>query len=83
MKDVIFQDLNTFINIEEFADVIMFLYRDDYYYPEQAVENGTVGQVEVIFAKQRRGPTGKVTLRFIKEYTRFVEESPREADGTA
>lgn len=82
-KRPMMSDLRDSGNIEEFADVIMFLYRDDYYYPEQAVENGTVGQVEVIFAKQRRGPTGKVTLRFIKEYTRFVEESPREADGTA
>ncbi len=30
--------------------------------------------VEVIFAKQRKGPTGTVQLRFIKEYTRFIEE---------
>ena len=75
-KRPMMSDLRDSGNIEEFADVIMFLYRDDYYYPEQAAENGTQGQVEVIFAKQRRGPTGKVTLRFIKEYTRFVEEAP-------
>lgn len=80
-KRPMMSDLRDSGNIEEFADVIMFLYRDDYYYPEQAKENGTEGLVEVIFAKQRRGPTGKVILRFIKEYTRFVEESPLQDQG--
>lgn len=84
-KRPMMSDLRDSGNIEEFADVIMFLYRDDYYYPEQAAENGTTGQVEVIFAKQRRGPTGKVVLKFIKEYTRFVEETsiqPQPGQGS-
>ncbi len=79
-KKPVMSDLRDSGNIEEFADVVMFLYREDYYYPEQAKENGTEGQVEVIFAKQRKGPTGSAHLRFIKEFTRFVEESER-ADG--
>ena len=70
-------DLRDSGSIEEFADVVMFLYREDYYYPEKAKQEGTEGQVEVIFAKQRKGPTGSAYLQFIKEYTRFVEESPR------
>jgi len=76
-KKPVMSDLRDSGNIEEFADVVMFLYREDYYYPEQARENGTEGQVEVIFAKQRKGPTGSAHLRFIKEFTRFVEESDR------
>lgn len=73
-KRPMMSDLRDSGNIEEFADVVMFLYRDDYYYPDTAQENGTEGLVEVIFAKQRKGPTGTVQLRFIKEYTRFIEE---------
>jgi len=73
-KRPVMSDLRDSGNIEEFADVIIFLYREDYYYPERAKENGTEGIVEVIFAKQRRGPTGTVKLKFYKEYTRFVDE---------
>lgn len=76
-KKPVMSDLRDSGNIEEFADVVMFLYREDYYYPEQAKENGTEGQVEVIFAKQRKGPTGSAHLRFLKEFTKFVEESER------
>ncbi|HKM17374.1 MAG TPA: replicative DNA helicase [Limnochordia bacterium] len=73
-KHPLMSDLRDSGNIEEFADVVMFLYRHDYYYPEQAESEGTEGEVEVIFAKQRKGPTGTVKLRFIKEYTRFIDE---------
>ncbi|MGI6082790.1 MAG: replicative DNA helicase [Limnochordia bacterium] len=76
-KKPVMSDLRDSGNIEEFADVVMFLYREDYYYPEKARQEGTEGQVEVIFAKQRKGPTGSAYLKFIKEYTRFVEESGR------
>lgn len=74
-KRPVMSDLRDSGNIEEFADVVVFLYRDDYYYPERARENGTEGLVDVIFAKQRKGPTGTVQLRFHREYTRFVEET--------
>ena len=77
-KRPMMSDLRDSGNIEEFADVIMFLYRDDYYYPEVAREKGTEGLVEVIFAKQRKGATGTVQLRFVKEYTRFIEETTRQ-----
>ncbi|HBG01131.1 MAG TPA: replicative DNA helicase, partial [Firmicutes bacterium] len=46
--------------------------------PDAAREKGTEGLVEVIFAKQRKGATGTVQLRFIKEFTRFIEESTRQ-----
>ena len=77
-KRPMMSDLRDSGNIEEFADVIMFLYRDDYYFPDAAREKGTEGLVEVIFAKQRKGATGTVQLRFIKEFTRFIEESRRQ-----
>lgn len=73
-KRPVMSDLRDSGNIEEFADVVVFLYRDDYYYPERARENGTEGLVDIIFAKQRKGPTGSVQLRFHREYTRFVDE---------
>lgn len=76
-KRPMMSDLRDSGNIEEFADVVMFLYRDDYYYPDQAAQKGTLGLVEVIFAKQRKGATGTVNLRFHKEYTRFIDETTR------
>lgn len=54
--------------IEQDADVIMFLYRDDYYNPETQEKN----VAEVIVAKQRNGPTGTVKLTWQPKYTRFV-----------
>ncbi len=54
--------------IEQDADVIMFLYRDDYYNPETEKRN----IAEVIIAKQRNGPTGTVELTWQPKYTRFV-----------
>jgi len=53
--------------IEQDADVVLMLFREDYYNPSD--ENK--GVAEVIVAKQRNGPTGTVKLAFIKEYTRF------------
>ncbi|MBE3599598.1 MAG: replicative DNA helicase [Limnochordaceae bacterium] len=77
-KRPVMSDLRDSGNIEEFADVVMFLYRDDYYHPDKAKEKGTEGVVEVIVAKQRRGPTGVARLRFIREYTRFVDLEEQE-----
>lgn len=80
-KRPMMSDLRDSGNIEEFADVVIFLYREDYYYPDLAAQNGTEGLVEVIFAKQRKGPTGTVYLRFIKEYTRFIDEYTGKVSG--
>lgn len=77
-KRPMMSDLRDSGNIEEFADVVIFLYREDYYYPEKARQEGTEGVTEVIFAKQRKGPTGKATLRWVPEYTRFIEVAERE-----
>ncbi|NIR32909.1 MAG: replicative DNA helicase [Gammaproteobacteria bacterium] len=53
--------------IEQDADQILFLYRDEYYFPDTLDR----GVAEVIIAKQRNGPTGKVKVRFAPEHTRF------------
>jgi len=54
--------------IEQDADVVAFLYRDEYYNPESLKKN----HAEVIIAKQRNGPTGTVELTFLGQYTKFV-----------
>ena len=58
--------------IEQDADVVIFLYRPEYYGITQ-FSNGdtTEGVAEIIISKQRNGPVGDVKLRFIKEYARF------------
>ncbi|MDP8234232.1 MAG: replicative DNA helicase [Candidatus Saelkia tenebricola] len=53
--------------IEQDADVVVLLYREEYYHPTE--ENAGVS--EVIIAKQRNGPVDTIKLAFIKEYTRF------------
>lgn len=60
--------------IEQDADAIMFVYRDEYYNPDSQ----DVGKAEIIIAKQRNGPTGTVALRYTKECTRF-DNLEREA----
>jgi replicative DNA helicase len=59
--------------IEQDADVIQFIYRPEYYIIDKQSEEAqkTKGYAEVIIAKQRNGPTGRVATTFIEEYTRF------------
>jgi replicative DNA helicase len=64
----ILSDLRESGAIEQDADVVLFLYRDDYYNEDSEKKN--IG--EIIIAKHRNGPTGKVELAFKKEYTKFL-----------
>ena len=59
--------------IEQDADVVMLLFREEVYHPTE--ENR--GKAELIVAKQRNGPVGSVPLAFLREYTRFENLSPR------
>ncbi len=67
-KRPMLSDLRESGAIEQDADVVMFIYRDDYYNPNSDKK----GISEVIIAKQRNGPIGKVELGWIPKYTKFV-----------
>ncbi|HKO15783.1 MAG TPA: replicative DNA helicase [Gemmatimonadaceae bacterium] len=67
--------------IEQDADLIMFLYRQEYYDgPVDKDGNSLEGKAEVIVSKQRNGPTGIVNLFFHKQYTRFESYSKRQGE---
>jgi replicative DNA helicase len=63
--------------IEQDADVILFLYRDEVYNKSEESR----GKAEVIIGKQRNGPTDKVDLTFLDKYTRFENPSARQEDS--
>lgn len=64
--------------IEQDADIVLFLYRDDYYNPESEKHN----IAECIIAKNRHGETGKIELRWMPEYTQFSTLDRRYDDET-
>ena len=57
--------------LEQDADVVIFIYREDQYNPQPENENSA----ELIVGKQRNGPTGVVRLAFLKELTRFENQT--------
>ena len=57
--------------LEQDADVVAFIYREDMYADKSQPPTDAQGVAEVIVAKQRNGPTGVVKLAFIREFTRF------------
>lgn len=67
-KRPMMSDLRESGQIEQDADVIAFLYREDYY--DRETENKNT--IEIIIGKQRNGPVGSVELAFVKEYGKFV-----------
>ncbi|MCP3032874.1 replicative DNA helicase [Halobacillus sp. A1] len=70
-KRPLMSDLRESGNIEQDADMVAFLYRDDYY----NWTGGKKDEVEFLISKQRNGPVGNVGLRFMKEYGKFVSRT--------
>lgn len=66
-KKPMLSDLRESGAIEQDADMVMFLYREEYYKPDSEKK----GQAELIIAKQRSGPTGTVELAWLAQYTKF------------
>ena len=65
--------------IEQDADVVMFVHREEYY--QSADDRGEhEGNAELIVGKQRNGPVGDIKLRWLKDFTRFENASEREPD---
>ena len=76
-------DLRDSGSIEQDADLVMFLYRPEYYFgPVDSEGNSIEGQAELMVSKQRNGPTGMVPLYFFKAYTRF-DSAARVTGGVA
>lgn len=78
-KRPMMSDIRESGSIEQDADIVGFLYRDDYYDKES--ENKNI--IEIILAKQRNGPVGTVSLAFVKEYNKFVNLDRRFDDESA
>lgn len=72
-KRPMMSDIRESGSIEQDADIVAFLYRDDYY--DRETENKNI--IEIIIAKQRNGPTGTVKLAFAKEHNKFVNLETR------
>jgi replicative DNA helicase len=62
--------------LEQDADVVAFIYRDELYNTDE--NNPKKGTADIILAKQRNGPVGEVTLAFLNSYTRFENLAPEE-----
>ncbi|MFK7692312.1 replicative DNA helicase [Paenibacillus sp. HJGM_3] len=76
-KRPMMSDLRESGSIEQDADIVAFLYRDDYYDKESEKKN----IIEIIIAKQRNGPVGTVELVFMKNFNKFVSLDRQYAGG--
>ena len=76
-KRPMMSDLRESGSIEQDADIVGVLYRDDYYDKESEKQN----IIEIIIAKQRNGPVGTVELAFVKEFNKFVDLDHRYQDS--
>lgn len=78
IKKPMLSDLRESGSLEQDADIVMFLYRDDYY---KSADEEPTHITELIVAKHRNGPVGRVNLFFRNECTKFVSLAKRSEDG--
>jgi replicative DNA helicase len=69
-KRPLLSDLRESGSLEQDADLVFFIYRDEYYLGEESDQQGIA---EIILAKHRNGPTGKVKLSFLRRYAKFAD----------
>jgi replicative DNA helicase len=72
-KRPVLSDLRDSGSIEQDADLVMFVYRDEYYNPDSQDQ----GLAEIILAKNRNGPVGVEKLAFLKRYAKFADLAER------
>ncbi len=77
-KKPLLSDLRESGSIEQDADVVCFIHREEYYDREN---EDIKGQAEIIIAKQRNGPTGSVKMRFLSEFTIFMDADDTHSGG--
>ena len=66
--------------IEQDADVVMFVHREEYFLTEEEDRKKVAGQADLIVAKQRNGPIGDIKLTWHRDFTRFRDSSQRPFD---
>jgi replicative DNA helicase len=66
--------------IEQDADVVLFVHRDEYYQTNDDDRSRVAGQADLIIAKQRNGPTGDIKLAWLQDYTRFENLARQQYD---
>jgi len=79
-KKPILSDLRESGAIEQDADIVMFIYRPEYYKIDQDEKGDTRGMADIIIAKHRSGPTDEVRLRFINQYAKFADVEDNNFD---
>ena len=77
-KKPLLSDLRESGSIEQDADVVAFIHREEYYDREN---EDVKGKAEIIIAKQRNGPTGSIDLAFLADYTRFENLARDDGPG--
>ena len=75
-KRPIMSDLREFGSIEQAADLVLFIHREEVDFPENLDARG---KAEVIIGRQRNGPTGTVNLTFLDQYAAFERQAGEES----